>query len=595
MSVCVWLWRFQQVSFVWAGIIFMLVACVLPQLAYAGEVTGSVELGVQEASTSSSGSEEINTVSKTQRYNLDYAAYLFRPWLADYRIGGTFSQTEMDKATQESTTTLSSYRFNGKLFPYSPFPLSMYVIENETDVTIQSNPDSTIDTRLYGADLKLDFYTLPTTNLFYYGQTTRSNLATVMSEQDSNTAGINMFKRWGGLTANLRYENSDYMEHYSDQAAQADRLTSSWVYRPSETLQTSFVYTDYQRESAGEAADALDPLYSDRANKSHNFSVLWNPQQKLNMSVHANYFLEDYELNRREAKDGRVNMDYRLTDHLSAFVSGYELRTDLNGEEYNSQDRRSGMAYSRAALFGNLELQGRLSGGYFTRTIESIDEIKKQQGEFYQTGVRAELNIQAGSMMVSPYYDINYGYNQQTNVYATTSKQQDTGLRIDGVIWGGRMNGSISNTVLEQENDLTVRSEQFRSYLSYEHRLLQRATVRVQAGTSTTKGHVESNTFDTFTQTEDTDIRTSHGRVDFATPVFGSNVLCNSSYRREKRTTHDGAEEENKLFDIRFTHQFGKLHSEAGVMKKESITKDIESRDSIWFVKIRRDFSFGSK
>lgn len=575
--------------------IFLVAGNILQRPAYAGEVSGSVELGMQEATASSSTAEEMDTRSKTQRYSLDYAGYLYRPWLADYRIGGTLSQTDADRDGQENATTLSSYRFNGKLFPYSPFPLSMYLIENQTDVTIQSSPDSTIDSRLYGADLKLDFYTLPTTNLFYYGQTTQSNLSSILSEQDSNTAGINMFKRWGVLTASVRYESSDYSEKYTARSATADRMTSSFVYRPSDTVQTSFVYTDYQRESEYDGPGSVDPLYSDRASKSHNFSMLWNPRERLNLAVYANYFLEDYESNRREARDGRVNLDYRLTDHLSAFAGSYELRTELNDEKYNSQDNRSGLAYSRAWLFGNLELQGRAGGGYFNRTIDSDSGTERQDGNFYQTGGRAQFNLQAGGLMFSPYYDFNYGYNQQTNIHATKSAQQDTGMHLDGVIGGGRLNGSVSYTVLEQENELIIHSEQFRSYLSYEHRVLQRATARLQAGASYTSGHVENNTFESFTQTEDTGMRTSYTRLDYTTPVFGSNVLCQSSYRHEKRTTRSGLEERNVLIDIRFTHQFGKLFSEAGFMRKESVINGLDSRDSIWFVKLRRDFSFGGK
>jgi hypothetical protein len=404
-----------------------------------------------------------------------------------------------------------------------------------------------------------------------------------------------MFKRWEELTANLRYENSDYSEKYTARSANADRLTSSFVYRPSDTLQASLVYTDYQRDADKTETEIFDPLYSDRDSESYNLSMFWNPQERMNLSVYANYFLDDYESSHREAKDGQVNLDYRITNNLSAFVSAYELSTELNGEGYNSHDKRTGLAYSRAELFGNLELQGRLNGGYFTRTTESSFETKLKNDNFYLVGGRVEYSIQSGSLMISPYYDINYGYNQQTKIHATKNTQHDVGLRIDGVIAGGRINGRVSYTRLDQENDLAIRSEQFRSYLSFEHRVLLRATVRLQVGTSYTKGYIENNTFDSFTQNEDTETQTTYSRLDYTTPVFGSGVLFQGSYRFEKRSTQSGFEEQNKLVDIRFTHQFGRLFSEAGFMRKESVINNVDSRDSIWFIKVRRDFSFGSK
>lgn len=595
MSVYVWLRLVRQVSFVWISILFVIMVNILQRPVFAGELSGSVELGIQEYKTSSSGRKEVKTVDKTQRYNLDYEDYLYRPWLADYHVGGTFSLTDIDRDSQKSETKLTSYRINSKLFPYSPFPLSLYIIENETDIEIQSNPDTTIDSRLYGADLKLDFYTLPTTNLFYYGQTTLSNLSSVLSEQDSATAGINMFKRWEDLTANIRYENSDYSEKYTARSASADRLTSSFVYRPSDTLQASFVHTDYQRNSDKPETVIFDPLYSDRESKSHNFSMLWTPQERMNLSIYANYFLEDYEESHREAKDGQANLDYQITDHLSAFGSAYELSTELNGEKYDSHDKRIGLAYSKAELFGNLELQGRMNGGYFNRTTETSVETKEKNDYFYLVGGRVEYNIQLGNLMVSPYYDINYSYNQQTKIHATKNTQHDTGLRLDGVIARGRVNGSVSYTVLDQENDLSIRSEQFRSYLSYEHRVFVRATIRLQAGASYTKGRIEDNTFESFTQTEDTETQTTYTRLDYTTPVLGSGILFQGSYRYEKRTTQSGFKEQNNLVDARFTHQFGKLFTEAGFMRKESVIDNIDSRDSIWFLKVRRDFSFGSK
>ncbi len=592
--MCMWLRMIRQVCFFFLGIVCVTLSNILYRPVYAGEVSGDIELGAQQGRTSTSDNNDVRTKNQTQRLNLDYSDYLYRPWLADYRLGGTLSESNTVRDSDESTTSLTSYRFNGKLFPYSPFPLTLYAIENDTDVTMQTSPDSSIDTKLYGADLKLDFYTLPTTNLFYYGQTTRSNLVSVLSEQDSSTGGINMFKRWEGLTANLRYENSDYSEKYTARSAQANRLTSSWVYRPSDTLQTSVVYSDYQRKSDNPDA-TFDPLYSDQDSRSHNVSMLWNPTKRVNIGVYGNYFLDDYEASRREARDGRVNIDYNLTDHLSAFASGYELHTDLNGEAYNSRDKRSGLAYTRAVLFGSLELQGRLSGGRFTRQIESANETQQQDGSFNQTGGRAELGLQMGSLMVSPYYDVNYGYNGQSNIHATKTVQQEKGLRLDGAVLGGRLNGNVSYTTLEQESDMTVNSEQFRSYLNYEHRVLQRATVKLQAGSSYTKGHVENATFTEFTQTENTEVHTSYNRIDYVTPVFGSNVLCSGSYLTENRTNQSGVEEHNKLFDVRFTHQFGKLFSEAGFMRKQSETGGIVTEDSIWFAKVRRDFSFGDK
>lgn len=555
---------------------------------WAGSLSGSIELGYQKSKTKSDNQPDIKTRSFTQRYILDYEGILHREWVGDYRIGITLGKTAMERDNQDTDTTLTGYRLQSKLFPRSPFPLSMYLIKNDTKVNTEVGDDSQITTRMFGADLKLDFRTLPTTNIFYYGQETESTLSANRSDQRSTTAGFNMKKRWKDLIGTLRFEHSNYEERLSNADADANRISTSWTYRPSTRFQASLVISDYEREGNNPAVPGVDSLYSDRSTNSSNLSILWNPTAKLNFSINGNYFLEDYEGNNREAVDGRAVLNYRFHKHLTGFLSSYTIRTTLNQETFKSRDHRAGITYARSGKWGGWEWRGNVSAGFFNRDTEPADSTTSMDGEFYQVGGGVNRPWTKGKFTWTPYYDFSVGRNRQSVLAETVSSSQELGARMDGRLSRGQLSGNISYRITRQKDGLEVTSEQLRSHLDYNRQLKRRARLRLQGGYSVNRGKVVDNIFTSFTEEQDTDIRTTYTRVDFSKPISSSGMMWQSSLRLDQKKDQKGQKETGWSLDIRFSHRYGKLFYEFGYNYRVNDLGGIGASESLIFFQTRR-------
>lgn len=557
----------------------------------AGMIDGSIDFGYKHSQFNSDGRPALTTETFNQRYHLSVSGDMYRSWLGNYRIGGTLAKTDIDGEVNDTETILSAYSLTGKLLPISPFPLSWYYIKNETDVLAKMTDDSEINTSMYGADLHLDFRQLPTTTIFYYGQETDSTLSLGSSEQSSATSGIDMKKRWGSLNANLRYEHSDYDEKISESFANADRLSTSWTYRPSSDFHTSFIASSYNR-IGNNPGNNLDPLYSDIINNSSNLSILWNPDKQVNFNISGNYFLEEQKDNSREAKDGRGEFGYRFNDNISLTMSGYAIRTNLNQEEYASNDYRTGLNYNQSAKWFGLELRGNAGVGYFSReTVISNQPVTHDDGSYYQAGAGLSYPWNIDGVVITPYYDFSYGRGKQFAVNDTLYFSQEAGLNADGIFWGGRFNSNVSYRETRQEDGVDVISEQTRAYADYNHSLWKRANTRFQVGYTKIHGEVVDNLFTFFTQEQETDFTTYYGRLDFSTPIIFPGLFWNTSIRVDSKYSQDQESLNTTLVDSRLSQQFGKLFYELGYYSIDSEQGGLNSSENIWFVNIKRTVS----
>lgn len=560
--------------------------------AHAGTLTGSVDLGYERSRLTTADRSQATTTAN-KRLTLDYDDYLYRPWLATYRAGGTWSKTDMKRENADTGYTLSAYRLMGKLFPRSPFPLSLYTIRNDTNVSSAVTGDSKLTTRMVGADLLLDFRTLPTTTLFYQGQETKSTLTGAPSEQTSRTAGVNLRKQWKDLTGQLRHERSSYDERLWQSRAQADRISTSWVYRPSPAFQASVVGSLYDRhgeKAATASTTSADPLYSDRRSDSGNLSLFWNPDDRLNLSASANYFADVYPDSRRRADDMRLAATHRSTPNLSLFASAYTIRTELDAETTDSRDLRGGLNYSRSGTWRTLELRGNASAGYFTRENSPETADGNVHGSFYQLGAGAQRPWQLAAMTLRPYYDLGYGRNQQTAADAATVLSQELGVHADGRAAGGRLSGNASRRETKQKDSLEMFSRQTRAYLDY-RRALGRGSAMLQTGYARTEGRVTDNRFESFTAEQDTQLTTYYGRMEYSAPLFDTGARWRVGGRLDRRRYQDGRAGDMRYLEAVLSQQFGKLYYEAGLNRKDSVFEGMRSGESLVYFRVRRDIS----
>lgn len=558
----------------------------------AATLSGSLDLGYQDARQRSAGQEDVMTRIANENLDLNYEGNMLRPWLGTLNLGGTFGRTDTDRNGTDTTTTLESYRLQGKLLPYSPFPLSLYAIENHVDITGQAALADFVTSRQYGADLLLDFRDLPTMTIFHYGQETQSSLSSTRTDQTSATTGVSLTKRWQDLTALLRYEGSGYQEKVSTAEARSDRLSTSWVYRPSGAFQASLVGSLYDRTGNNPTTTIVDPLYSDRENDSANLSLLWNPGSNLNVSASANYFVDDYTGSNRRADDTRLGVSYQLTEHLTTSVSGYTIHTRVNQEQFDGSDTRAGLAYSRQGNWHGAELRGNLAGGYFTRRNEPASTgAGDTQGGFYQVGGGVQRPLRGATLTVTPYYDLSYDRNRQTMLAEAVTVSHEPGVRADGRLGGGQLTGNVSYRQTKQIDGTEITSEQWRGYLDFNRRLLQRGSMKLQAGYSRTEGRVIGDLYTTFTTEQRTDLKTHYLRGDLTVPLFSTGLMWRNSARADLRETQDGRNELTLSFESNLSHQFGVLFYELGYRGRWNDLDGAASSESLWFLRVRRPFT----
>jgi hypothetical protein len=559
----------------------------------AGSVSGSLDLNYQDGHSRTDDQESVATRAMSENLNLDYEGSLYRSWVGTLNLGSTFGRTTADRSGVDTTTTLDAYRMQGNLFPYSPFPLAFYAVENRTGIGGDGVAGDGINTRMFGADLRLDFQDLPTTTIFHYGQETTSSLSALQADQSSDTTGVGLKKQWRDATSLLRYEHSDYQEKLSAAEAQADRVTASWTYRPSGAFQASAIGSLYERAGNNPAAQVIDPLYSNRQSDSANLSALWNPGAGVNVSVSSNYFVEDYGASQRRADDARLAADYLLTPNWSLSVSGYTIQTTVDGKQFNSRDARAGATYARHGVWHGAEVRGSLAAGYFIRSnvADSVDGAG-MRGGFYQIAGGVERALRGETLTVTPYCDLSYGRNLQTVLAETVTSSQEPGIRADSRVGGGQLTGSVSYRQTRQTDGMEITSRQRRAYLDFSHGLGTRGNFRIQTGYSQTDGQVIDSTFAGFTADSRTDLKTSYLRGDVTAPLLSTGLMWRNSARANVRIGIDGREERTWSFESNLTQQFGMLFYEFGYAGRWNDQNGLGSTESLWYVRARRPFTF---
>jgi len=578
-------------AFCYKCLVLIALACfqVIGRTVHAGTLSGSIDFGYQQSQIASNNQPNTGTATANQRYHLDYEDTLHRSWLGSYRIGGTFANTSMNRDSQNTDTKMSAFRLSGKLLPYSPFPFSWYYMDNDTDITTSSGDDSYLDTRSYGADLRLDFRQLPTMTFFHYGQETASTLTASSSLQQSDTTGITMKKRWDALTANLRFEQSDYKELHNQAHADAGRLSGSLTFRPSADFQASVATSNYDRTGNNPAIPDADPLYSDRRSVSDNLTISWNPGSRTKLELSGNTFLEDYDNHTRDAADGRASLNYQLNKYLSASASTYSVRTLDNGEHFESDDNRVGLHYSRSRKWRGWEIRENAGGGYFNReAITGAQPAELSRGVYYLLGGGISRPWKRNGFIFTPYYDLGYGHGKQTSVSESSFLSQELGARADGRALGGRLSGNISYHSHRQQDELSVISEQRRAYVDYSRRLPGKTSMRIQVGYTNTHGETFDNLFKKFVQDQETSLDTYYSRIDFSTPIRSLDLIWKTSLRSDYKLDKDQQSENSIVLDTRLSQQIGKLFYETGYYYKNSGYNGVMTSESVWFVNVKR-------
>ncbi len=558
----------------------------------AGTISGSVDLGYQQNRLQAEGKADTRTTTVSQRYNLDYEDSIYRSWLGSYKIGTSFANTSMSRTGEETDTTLSSYRINGKLLPLSPFPTTWYYINNDTHINTLQGDDSQLDTRAYGVDLSLDFKQLPTTKIFHYGQDSQSTLGSADTLQASRTTGISMDKRWDSLTANLRLEQSGYEELTNNAWADADRLSTSLTYRPSADLQLSMLVSDYNRSGDNPSLPEVDPLYSDRQTSSRNVSLLWNMSQQTNLALRGNYFLENIETSERDAVDGHAAINHRFNDYLSGTISTYSIETLLNQEQFTSLDNRIGFNYSRPFKRNNWEIQGSAGVGYFTReTSTQTQPFMLDEGFYYQLTTNLSRPFRSPGFVITPYVNFSYGRGKQTSASESTYLNKEVGTHADGRFAAGRLSGNLSYQTYQQENDLRVYSEQLRAFIDYSRRVGRRANLRAQSGYTRTSGELTDELYGNFTRDPEDWLDTYYMRFEYTTPLLSSGMLWKTSLRADFRQDTQNSVRDTVFLDTRMSQHIGKLFYEFGYYRKNNNLDGIRSTESAVFVNVKRNLN----